>query len=423
MVKYFKKVKPFSKKFVHKINNSFSLTKSQKRNILKKKTKLSFKYKKKRNRLNFFKKFIKLYPQNIKMFSKLFHHIHKKHFLYSKKSTKLNNKKWLSKQASILVLVNSYKLKKLSEYNNNNRTSSLFFFKNLAYSKKLLLNNISRYVEKFHIIYKLKKKPLVTVYKKKKLKHANNILLRSLKKKRLYKHSIWWKKKLSYRKTKFRYKKFKNYKKFKLLKTFWFLTDKSKINFRRNHFKLMLVLRKIFSNYYGNIKKRRLYNLWKKSKKKNKFIIKLFNSSFSRLLEQKLDIVLVHMNFLPSVKFAKQLINHRHIYVNKKLITKQHYFVKNQEIVQIHPWKLKVLLKSSKYFYKNLYNFWNSWLYRRFSWKPRSYFELSSQLGVGMFVENPKKFQLFKTKYRTYAFSLKKRNNKNFLYYFNDRLF
>lgn len=56
-----------------------------------------------------------------------------------------------------------------------------------------------------------------------------------------------------------------------------------------------------------------------------------------RILESRLDNVVFRLGFAPSRSVAKQLVNHGHIFINKKRVTIPSYIVKIGDTISIRP--------------------------------------------------------------------------------------
>ncbi|HIG47690.1 MAG TPA: 30S ribosomal protein S4 [candidate division Zixibacteria bacterium] len=54
-----------------------------------------------------------------------------------------------------------------------------------------------------------------------------------------------------------------------------------------------------------------------------------------QLLETRLDNVVYRLGFAPSRKAARQLVRHRHILVNNRLVNVPSYFVQSGEVIQV----------------------------------------------------------------------------------------
>ena len=98
--------------------------------------------------------------------------------------------------------------------------------------------------------------------------------------------------------------------------------------------------------FYGNLKERTFLSLYKKAKKLKG------NSgvNFIKLLEHRLDTVLFRSGFGNSFNDIRQLIAHKHILVNGKIVNVSSYILKSNDIVQLNiksPDSLKQKIKGS----------------------------------------------------------------------------
>nr|YP_009645897.1 ribosomal protein S4 [Pseudoperonospora humuli]QBX98955.1 ribosomal protein S4 [Pseudoperonospora humuli] len=102
---------------------------------------------------------------------------------------------------------------------------------------------------------------------------------------------------------------------------------------RKKFFQKRLFEKQQFQNFYGCIHNYQLKNIFQKlSQKKNK--INIFKK-FVILLESRLDINLVRLKLVKTVFQAKQLINHKKIKVNNKIINKPNFLLKKGDIIYI----------------------------------------------------------------------------------------
>ena len=102
---------------------------------------------------------------------------------------------------------------------------------------------------------------------------------------------------------------------------------------RKKFFQKRLFEKQQFKNFYGCIHEYQLKNIFKRlSKKSNK--INIFKN-FVILLESRLDINLVRLKLVKTVFKAKQLINHKKIRVNSKIISKPNFILQKGDIVRI----------------------------------------------------------------------------------------
>lgn len=102
---------------------------------------------------------------------------------------------------------------------------------------------------------------------------------------------------------------------------------------RKKFFQKRLFEKQQFKNFYGCIHEYQLKNIFKRlSKKSNK--INIFKN-FVILLESRLDINLVRLKLVKTIFKAKQLINHKKISVNSKIISKPNFILQKGDIVKI----------------------------------------------------------------------------------------
>ena len=100
---------------------------------------------------------------------------------------------------------------------------------------------------------------------------------------------------------------------------------------RKKFYQKRLFEKQQFKFFYGAIKEYQLKNIFKSLKKK-KTNVNIFNN-FITILESRLDINLVRLKFARSIFQAKQLINHKKIKVNDKIVNKPNFILKKGDIV------------------------------------------------------------------------------------------
>lgn len=118
--------------------------------------------------------------------------------------------------------------------------------------------------------------------------------------------------------------------------------QEKKISFNINNkdtYKILIKRKKI----------RLLYGITQKQLKKN---LRQKNKSLFNLLERRLDCLVFRLGFATSISAARQLILHKHINVNNKLISYPGYKCQLNDIVS-----LKSLSKYSFKLYENFENF------------------------------------------------------------------
>ena len=102
---------------------------------------------------------------------------------------------------------------------------------------------------------------------------------------------------------------------------------------RNRLFQKRLFEKQQFKNFYGCIPEYQLKNLFRKLlKKKNK--INMFKN-FVITLESRLDINILRLRLARTIFQAKQLINHKKIKVNNKIISKPNFILNKGDIINI----------------------------------------------------------------------------------------
>jgi len=148
-------------------------------------------------------------------------------------------------------------------------------------------------------------------------------------------------------------KQLKFYKRFKIKDQFQLSVSKfaSRGNSFQRKFKNNLHERKVFSLFYGGLKKSHL----------KKSILKSVNTKncanpnlldYRRLtlkhFESRLDTVLYRSNFSLSIQEASQLILHGHVLVNGKVVKTKSYILRTNDLLEIaHNEKSRALVKRS----------------------------------------------------------------------------
>ena len=101
---------------------------------------------------------------------------------------------------------------------------------------------------------------------------------------------------------------------------------------RKKFFQKRLFEKQQFKNFYGCIQEYKLKNILQKLLKKN-YRINLFQK-FLILLESRLDINLVRLKLVKTIFQSKQLINHKKIKVNNKIINNPNFLLKKGDIIK-----------------------------------------------------------------------------------------
>jgi ribosomal protein S4 len=128
--------------------------------------------------------------------------------------------------------------------------------------------------------------------------------------------------------------------------------------FKWNH-KNIVQCNNHFNYFYGHLLKGYLKRLIKSAKKRTKTLNKKFwvlSKVFLSSFEKRLDTILFRSHFAYSMRHAKQLISHKHVRINGKIININSYQVKNGDLIDLVPQKRFLInLYSFTYF---ISNFW-----------------------------------------------------------------
>ena len=128
-------------------------------------------------------------------------------------------------------------------------------------------------------------------------------------------------------------------------------------SFRKN-FRKDLFSKKIFNIFYGGLKRKyvkkqmtHIYRTKQKEESRNLCI---------ELFESRLDSVLRRARFCSTIKDARQVIAHKHVYVNKKIESNYSYILKQGDLIQINPKSLKSIKTKLNNQFKVCFNsvFW-----------------------------------------------------------------
>lgn len=143
------------------------------------------------------------------------------------------------------------------------------------------------------------------------------------------------------------------YKRFKIKDQFQLSASKfaSRGNSFQKKFKNNLYQRKLFSLFYGGLKKRYLKkSIFRATTVKNYAGSYLadFRYNALKLFESRLDTVIYRTSFSLSIKEASQLILHGHVRVNGKLVKSKSYTLKTNDLIEIvRSSKSRILVKTS----------------------------------------------------------------------------
>lgn len=161
-----------------------------------------------------------------------------------------------------------------------------------------------------------------------KRSYTYNTLIIKFKKRKWENFINYLEKILKYRKRSFRMYNIKQYN-----------TQKFPNYFKKKHANKIQV-KKSLSLFYGGLLEKYLKKQINLSLKKAKYSRKSFgniNLFLIKTLESRLDTVLYRSFFTLSIRSAKQLITHGHVFVNKKIVKTNSYILKKGDLVEINP--------------------------------------------------------------------------------------
>lgn len=134
-------------------------------------------------------------------------------------------------------------------------------------------------------------------------------------------------------------------------------------NFFSRKFKYNLQNKQRLSFFYGKLRKSCLKKLVKSTLKEFKSLDTHATILFIKKLETRLDTALYRTHFSYSFKNARQLISHKKIYVNNKIVQYNSYLLKKGDLITLdrdifefvlsNIWKSKIWPIPPKHFYIN----------------------------------------------------------------------
>lgn len=113
-----------------------------------------------------------------------------------------------------------------------------------------------------------------------------------------------------------------------------------------NMFRIHQLLQKILLAAYGHIKKRQFRYIWKKKQFKKSILFPSFDTGL-KCFEQRLDVILLKINFAPSIYISKLLIEMYCISVNNIIINLARFIVDTYDLIFLSIYYF--------YYYKNLF--------------------------------------------------------------------
>lgn len=103
-----------------------------------------------------------------------------------------------------------------------------------------------------------------------------------------------------------------------------------------NNYKENIITKKIFNIFYGSLNKNYLKKFVKKSiKYSNQLQNKInYNLFFISLIEKRLDVILLRSNLVLSIRNARQLIIHKQVFVNNKVVSTCSFLLRKGDFIK-----------------------------------------------------------------------------------------
>ena len=96
-------------------------------------------------------------------------------------------------------------------------------------------------------------------------------------------------------------------------------------------FGLQLMAKQKLKGYYGNIGEKQFRRYFKEADRLRGDT----GQNLVGLLERRLDAVVFRANFVPTVFAARQFINHKHVFVNGKIVNIPSYQVQEGDVIEV----------------------------------------------------------------------------------------
>mgnify|MGYP001117919971 CR=1 FL=1 len=112
---------------------------------------------------------------------------------------------------------------------------------------------------------------------------------------------------------------------------------------KKKKYRFHMIQKQLFKHFYGGLSANYLKRLVKTTTKSS-----LKNSFISRM-ESRLDVILYRSHFSVSIRNARQLILHGHIYINDKIITSYSYFLRKSDRIRVKFTSRKHIQRNIKY--------------------------------------------------------------------------
>jgi small subunit ribosomal protein S4 len=140
-----------------------------------------------------------------------------------------------------------------------------------------------------------------------------------------------------------------HYKKFQMYDHVKLYHIKRFSSYFKKKFSNKLNVKKSLSLFYGGLLERYLKKQINFSLRKTTYSRKNFGNTnffFIKILESRLDTVLYRSFFTLSVRSARQLITHGHIFVNKKVVKTNSFILKKGDLIEVNAKYHKLILKN-----------------------------------------------------------------------------
>lgn len=100
---------------------------------------------------------------------------------------------------------------------------------------------------------------------------------------------------------------------------------------KQSPYGLQLAAKQKLRGYYGSIRERQFRRFYKEASR----VKGDTGQNFIGLLERRLDAVVYHMKFVPTIFSARQFVNHGHVLVNGKRVNVPSYLVKEGDRIEV----------------------------------------------------------------------------------------
>lgn len=94
---------------------------------------------------------------------------------------------------------------------------------------------------------------------------------------------------------------------------------------------LQLMAKQKLKAYYGNVGEKQFRRYFKEADRLRGDT----GQNLVGLLERRLDAVIYRANFVPTVFAARQFVNHKHVFVNGKIVNIPSYLVKEGDVIEV----------------------------------------------------------------------------------------